>query len=66
MAMAASIPVEQIREIIPTMLVRCLQIPPLLTAKTNVHLMSTTYTAIRLTGEATRRMMRLRDYLDRT
>ena len=65
-ARAASMPVEAVREVIPRMLERCLHVPALLTAKVNRHPLGTTYSGIRLTGEATRRLRKARDDLTRT
>ena len=64
-ALTASLPVSVVREIIPTMLERCLHVPPLLTAKRNDHRMGVSYSGIRLTGEGNRRIFKLRDYLTR-
>lgn len=58
-------PVAAVREIIPTMVDRCLQVPALLTAKANRTPAGTLYTEIRLTGEGQRRVLLLRDYVVR-
>ncbi|RYB01447.1 hypothetical protein [Lichenibacterium ramalinae] len=64
-ARTASMPVTDVREVIPSMLDRCGHTPALLTAKVTRTPLGTTYTGIRLTGEATRRLQKLRDYLIR-
>ena len=64
-ARSASMPVDAVREVLPSMLVRCLQVPPLLTAKANPHRLGLTYSGIRLTGEGSRRIIKLREYLTR-
>lgn len=65
MAFNVSMPVTAVREVIPTMLDRCQHVPALLTAKTNRHPLGSTYTGIRLTGDATRRLRKFEDYLTR-
>ena len=64
-ARAASMPVAVVREIIPTMLDRCLHVPALLAAKANRTPAGTLYTGIRLTGEGQRRVLLMRDCLTR-
>ncbi|RYB01374.1 hypothetical protein [Lichenibacterium ramalinae] len=64
-ALAASMSGEAVREVIPTMLDRCLHVPALLTAKVNRHPLGITYSGIRLPGEATRRLRKARDDLTR-
>ncbi len=59
----ASMPVAVAREVIPTMLVRCQHVPPLLAAKTNRHLLGTTYSNIRITADGQRRLILMRDHL---
>ena len=65
-ARAASMPVAIVREVLPTMLDRCLHVPALLTAKANRTPAGTLYTGIRLTGEGQRRALLMRDYLTRS
>lgn len=63
-AHAASMPVAAVREILPSMMERCQHVPALLTAKANmVPGYAVTFTGIRLTGEASRRLRKARDYL---
>ena len=63
-AFNASMPVAAVREILPSMLERCQHVPALLTAKANmVPGYTVTFTGIRLTGEATRRLRKARDDL---
>ena len=64
-ARAASMPVAIVRDVLPTMLDRCLHVPALLTAKANRTPAGTTYTGIRLTGEGQRRVLLMRDCLIR-
>jgi hypothetical protein len=64
-ARAASMPVAIVRDVLPSMLDRCLHVPALLTAKTNRDPLGTTYTGIRLTGEGQRRVLLMRDYVVR-
>ena len=56
-------PIAVARDVIPTMLVRCLHAPPLLAAKTNRHPLGTTYTNIRITADGQRRLIGMRDHL---
>jgi hypothetical protein len=66
-AHAASMPVAVVREILPSMMKRCQHVPALLTAKaTIVPGYPVTFSGIRLTGEANRRLRKARDYLTRT
>ena len=65
-ARIASMQVDAVREIIPSMLDRCLHVPALLAAKANRTPAGTLYTGIRLTGEGQRRVLLLRDNLART
>ena len=65
-AFNASLPVAAVRGGIAAMLDRCRHVPALLTAKTNRHPLGTTYTGIRLIGDAARRRRKIRDYLTRT
>ncbi|MGI3903358.1 MAG: hypothetical protein ACRYGP_13085 [Janthinobacterium lividum] len=62
-ASLASMPVTVAREVTPTMLVRCQHVPTLLAAKTNRHLLGTTYSNIRITADGQRRSIRMRDRL---
>ena len=62
-ASLASMPVAVARDVIPTMLVRCQHVPPLLAAKTNQHLLGVTYSNIRITADGQRRLIRMRDHL---
>jgi hypothetical protein len=62
-ARAASRPVAAVREVLPTMLDRCLHVPALLKATVNRHPLGTTYTGIRLTGEGQRRVLLMKDCL---
>ena len=64
-ARAASMPVAIVREVLPSMLDRCLHVPALVTAKENRTPAGTLYTGIRLTGEGQRRVLLMRDYLIR-
>ena len=64
-ARTTSLPVDAVREIIPTMLERCLHVPALLVAKANRTPAGTLYTGIRLTGEGQRRVLLMRDCLTR-
>ena len=64
-ARVASMPVAAVREVLPSMLDRCLHVPALLTAKANRTPAGTLYTGIRLTGEGQRRVLLLRDYVVR-
>ena len=64
-ARTASMPVAAVREIIPSMLDRCLHVPALLVTKANRTPAGTLYTGIRLTGEGQRRVLLMRDYLVR-
>ena len=65
-ALNASLPVAAVREILPSMLERCQHVPALLTAKANiVPGYAVTFSGIRLTGEANRRLRKARDYLTR-
>ena len=64
-ALAASMPVAAVRELLPSMLERCQHVPALLAAKVNRHPLGTTYTGIRLTGESERRLRKFEDYLTR-
>lgn len=59
-ARTAAIPVEKIREIIPSMLDRCLRVPALLEAKKTRTASGTRYEGIRLTAEGQRRVGVLR------
>lgn len=61
----ACVPVETVREILQTMLDRCLYVPALLTAKANRTPAGALYTGIRLTGEGRRRVLLMRDCLVR-
>ena len=62
-ALAASMPVAEVREVIPSMLERCEHCPPLLVAKVNRHPLGITFSGIRLTGEAERRLRKLEEHL---
>ena len=64
-ARIASMPVDAVREIIPSMLDRCLHVPALLAAKANRTPAGTLYTGIRLTGEGQRRVLLMWDCLIR-
>ena len=64
-ARTASLPVDAVREIIPSMVDRCLHVPALLVAKANRTPAGTLYTGIRLTGEGQRRVLLMRDCLMR-
>ena len=64
-ARAASMPVDALRNVLPSMLERCLHVPALLTAKANRTQAGTLYTGIRLAGEGQRRVLLLRDYVVR-
>ena len=64
-ARAASMPVAIVRDVLSTMLDRCLHVPALLVAKANHTPAGTLYTGIRLTGEGQRRVLLLRDCLMR-
>ena len=64
-ALAASMPVGEVREILPSMMERCQHVPALLAAKVNRHPLGITFSAIRLTGEAERRLRKFEDYLSR-
>ena len=64
-AHVASMPVDAVREVLPSMLDRCLHVPALLAAKANRTPAGTLYTGIRLTGEGQRRVLLLRDYIVR-
>ena len=64
-ARAASMPVDAVREILPTMIERCLPVRAVLMAKANRTPAGTLYTGIRLTGEGQRRVLLLRDYVVR-
>ena len=64
-AFNASMPVAAVRAILPSMLERCQHVPALLTAKVNRHPLGITYTGIRLTGDAMRRLRKCEDYLTR-
>ena len=64
-ALAASMPVATVREILPSMMERCQHVPALLAAKVNRHPLGTTYTGIRLTEDAERRLRKAQDYLGR-
>ena len=65
-AFNASMPVAAVREIIPSMLERCQHVPALLTAKANmVPGYAVTYTGIRISGDAMRRLRKCEDYLTR-
>ena len=64
-SLSASLPIAVVREVLPSMLERCLHVPPLLTAKANPHRLGLTYSGIRLTGEGSRRIIKLREYLTR-
>ena len=64
-ARAASMPVAAVRDVLPSMLDRCLHVPALLKATVNRHPLGTTYTGIRLTGEGQRRVLLMLDYLTR-
>ena len=65
LALAASMPVAAVREILPSMMERCQHVPALLAAKVIRHPLGTTYTGIRLTGEAERRLRKFQEYLTR-
>ena len=65
-ARIACVPVETVREILPSMLDRCLHVPALLTAKANRTPAGTLYTGIRLTSEGQRRVLLIRDYVVRS
>ena len=65
-ARTASLPVDAVREIIPSMVDRCLRVPALLVAKVNRTPAGILYTGIRLTGEGQRRVLLMRDCLIRT
>ena len=64
-ARAVSMPVAVVRDVLPSMLDRCLHVPALLKATVNRHPLGTTYTGIRLTGEGQRRGLLIRDCLAR-
>ena len=64
-ALAASMPVTEVREVLPSMLERCQHVPALLAAKVNRHPLGITFSGIRLTGEAERRLRKFEDYLTR-
>lgn len=64
-ARSASLPVAVVRDVIPTMLERCQHVPALLAAKANRTPAGTIFSAIRLTGEAERRLHHLREYVTR-
>ena len=66
LAHAASMPVAAVRDVLPSMLDRCLQVPARLKATVNRHPLGTTYTGIRLSGEGRRRVLQVRDYVLRT
>lgn len=66
-AFNASMPVAAVREILPSMMERCQHVPALLAAKANmVPGYAVTYTGIRLTGDAMRRLRKCEDYLTRS
>ena len=65
-ALAASMPVGEVREILPSMLERCQHVPALLAAKVNRHPLGISFTGIRLMGEAERRLRKFQDYLTRS
>ena len=64
-ARTVSLPIDAVREIIPSMVDRCLHVPALLVAKANRTPAGTLYTGIRLTGEGQRRVLLMRDCLIR-
>ena len=64
-ARAASMPVAIVRDVLPSMLDRCLHVPALLTARSNRTPAGTLCMRIRLTGEGRHRVLLLRDYLAR-
>ena len=64
-ALAASMPVAEVRKILPSMMERCQHVPPLLAAKVNRHPLGITFSGIRLTGEAERRLRKFEEYLGR-
>ena len=66
-ARTASMAIEAVRYVIPTMLDRRLHVPPLLVAEATWASSGVMiYTGIRLTEEAERRLMHLREYIART
>ena len=64
-ARVASMPVAAVRDVLPSMLDRCLHVPALFTAKANRTPAGTLYTGIRLTGEGQRRVLLMHDCLTR-
>ena len=64
-ALNASMPVADVRAVLPSMVDRCLHVPALLTFTVNRHPLGTTYTGIRLTGEGQRRVLFMQDALTR-
>ena len=64
-AKVASLPVDVVRDAMPAMLERCHHVPALLVAKANRTPAGTIYTGIRLSEEAKRRLMHLRDFFKR-
>jgi hypothetical protein len=54
----ASMPVVAVRDVLPSMLDRCLHVPALLTARPNRHLLGTTDIGMRLKGEGQRMISR--------
>ena len=64
-AKVASLPIDVVRNVMPAMLERCQQVPALLVAKANRTPAGTIYTGIRLSEEAERRLMHLRDFFKR-
>ena len=62
-ASLASMPVAVVRDVIPTMLVRCLIVPALLGARTNAHPLGINYSNIRVTADGQRRLISMRDHL---
>ena len=65
-ARLASMTVTAVREILPSMMERCQHVPALLAAKATLAPGGAiVFSGIRLTGEATRRLLKLQDYLTR-